>query len=350
MKKQDPTDQSEQLLSSVLNSLSAHIAVIDSQGTIIRVNKAWKSFKHFNVGENYLELFETTTGLLKKPIIDNIKKVLNRELQEFHIEYQIIEGDTEHWYLLQATPLVENNSGAVIAHTDITQRIQLEKHKDEFLSIASHELKTPLTTIKGYIQLLQKYLEKEGAQKPIRYVNLADLYVDKLNHLISSLLDISRIQSGRLILRPETIELSALIKNIVETMQYLSSRHHITFHPKQLLLVDIDYERIEQVLMNLISNAVKFSPEATDVEVTVDTKSEHAIIAITDHGIGIANEHMDQLFQRFTRVKNPKIHSSGLGIGLYLSSEIINRHGGKIWVESNEGQGSTFYFTLPLHK
>ncbi len=357
---QEMIKKNEQLLTDVLNSLSAQIAVINANAHIIRVNKAWSvhSFDYGGIelheqikeGKNYLSILKEhaqDTGISEA--IAGIKQVLTKSQDEFRIEFSVGDNEKKQWFLLQATPLQNKEGGAVISHTDITQRVQLEKLKDEFLSIASHELKTPLTTIKGYIQLLTKYIQQEGTAKMIQYIRQADIYTDKLNQLITSLLDISRIQAGKLILNKESVKLSPIIANVVEAMQHLSDKHTLVYKGDTSLLVLVDKERIEQVLMNLISNAMKYTPTTSKILITLKQKNDHALVSIQDHGIGIEKEDQKHLFQRFFRVKNTTKNYSGLGIGLYISYEIVERHGGTIWVESKPNKGSTFYFTVPLH-
>lgn len=351
----------EQLLTDVLNSLSAQIAVINTHARIIRVNKAWSdhSFDYGGIGlheqikegKNYLSILKEhaqDTGISEA--ILGIKKVLDRTTDEFRIEFSVGENDDKRWFLLQATPLQGSDGGAVISHMDITQRIKLEKMKDEFLSIASHELKTPLTTIKGYIQLLTKYIQQEGTPKMIKYIKQADIYTDKLNQLITSLLDVTRIQAGKLVLNKEKIPLAPVLGNVIEAMQHLSEKHTLIYKGDTTIQAEIDKERIEQVLMNLLANSMKYTPKASNIIISLAKDGHHAKVGVKDEGIGIAASDQQQLFQRFFRVQNTTKNYSGLGIGLYISSEIIHRHGGKIWVESTEGKGSTFYFTVPLQK
>ncbi len=357
---QEMTKKNEQLLTDVLNSLSAQIAVINTKARIIRVNKAWSvhSFDHGGIGlheqmkqgKNYLSILkEHAQDTRINEAISGVKNVLDRTEDEFRIEFSVGEQDKKQWFLLQATPLPGNDGGAVISHMDITKRIMLEKLKDEFLSIASHELKTPLTTIKGYIQLLTKYIQQEGTPKMVQYIHQADVYTDKLNQLITSLLDVTRIQAGKLILNKDVAPLSPIILNIVSAMQHLSVKHELIYKGDETLLAEVDKERIEQVLMNLLSNAMKYTPNKSKITVTLEKDSAFAKIGVKDEGIGIDVLDQKNLFKRFFRVQKTTKNYSGLGIGLYISSEIIARHGGTIWVESTGKNGSIFYFTVPLH-
>ncbi len=359
---QEITKKNEQLLTDVLNSLSAQIAVINTDAHIIRVNKpSWTDhtsdyqdiglYKQIKEGKNYLSLLKEhaqDTGITEA--ISGIKQVLERSLRELRIEFSTGEKEKKRWFLLQATPLQGNEGGAVISHMDITQRIKLEKIKDEFLSIASHELKTPLTTIKGYIQLLTKYIKNEGSPKMIQYIQQADIYTDKLNQLISSLLDVSRIQAGKLILNQENTLLSPLLRDVIDSMQHLSEKHTLIYSEKENISAIIDRERIGQVLTNLLSNAMKFTPISSKIIISLEKVNDYAKIGVQDQGIGIAPEDQKDLFKQFFRVKKTAKNYSGLGIGLFISSEIIERHGGKMWVESTGRKGSTFYFTVPLQK
>lgn len=241
-----------------------------------------------------------------------------------------------------------NIEAYVLNFRDVTTRVKLDQLKDDFLSIASHELKTPLTTIKGYIQLLEKYLQKSNDEKALKYIRQSDTYVDKMNQMISDLLDISRIQSGRMQLNLEETQICSLIKRTITALQHLSSKHVLNFDCNAHPVLFADKHRIEQVLTNLISNAIKYSPNKSKIAIRLKADTRFAQISVQDQGIGISPSSQERLFQRFYRVDKTANRFSGLGIGLYISNEIIKKHNGKMWVESDEGKGSTFYFTLPL--
>ena len=223
-----------------------------------------------------------------------------------------------------------------------------QQRKDEFIGIASHELKTPLTSIKGYIELLN---EMETRQPQQIFIQKTKESTAKLEHLIADLLDVSRINSGQLQLNIEEFKMDELIDESIDSISAgIRTEHTIirngTFND---LTVKGDRQRIEQVLINLLSNAVKYSPPRSDIFVSSTIKDEQLIVEIKDFGNGIPEEDKEKIFERFYRARNTSVHISGFGLGLYICSDIIKRHNGKIWVESG-AKGSSFFFSLPTIK
>ncbi|MBE7172941.1 MAG: PAS domain S-box protein [Williamsia sp.] len=231
---------------------------------------------------------------------------------------------------------------------DITERKHLEQQKDEFMNIASHELKTPVTSLSAYAELLQDLLEEEGNKEHAELIKKLNNQVHRLNRLISDLLDTTKISAGQLSLRLETFNLDELIHERATELQHLTSNHIVAIGNCPPVQVKADQERISQVLTNLISNAIKYSPHGGEVLIDCHTEGHEVIISVQDHGIGIPAEMQAQVFERFFRAGEVKQQNyAGLGLGLYITAGIVHRHGGKIWVESEPGKGSTFYFTLP---
>lgn len=235
------------------------------------------------------------------------------------------------------------------------ERQQLERRKDEFISTASHELKTPLTSIKDFIQILQKRFERlKGKREKDTYTFLSkiDNQLIKLTNLIGDLLDITKIQSGKLQYNDELFLLDELISETTDDLQLISRTHTIAYKGKGTYAVLADKYRIGQVLTNLIHNAVKYSPHATKVIVSGITDGKNITISVKDFGIGISREDQSHIFERFFQGEDKKRLQipGGLGLGLFISSEIIKRYHGHIWVKSEKGKGSTFSFSLPLMK
>ncbi len=240
-------------------------------------------------------------------------------------------------------------SGASSIARDISERKELDKRKDEFISMASHELKTPVTSLKGFLSLLQRSLARHGDGKELHYLARMDAQVDKLTKLINDLLDVSRMQTGQLVYREERFDLDALVQEIVETIQGTTQTHHLLLEGQIQAEVFGDQDRIGQVLINLLNNAIKYSPQADRVQVRVAVEQNKALVSVQDFGIGIAKEHQYKIFERFYQVTDSEEKTyPGLGIGLYISCEIVKRHGGQMWVESKKGEGATFHYTLPL--
>jgi PAS domain S-box-containing protein len=232
---------------------------------------------------------------------------------------------------------------------DITERKDLERRKDEFISMASHELKTPVTSIKGFTQLLVRRFQQRDDKESLRFLARMDIQLTKLTKLISDLLDISKMQSGHLEYRKEPFELDMLVQEMIENVQGTTQTHRLILDNPARVCVYADRDRIGQVLMNLLTNAIKFSAHADKVLVQVLSEGPDAVVRVQDFGLGIDEAHHEKIFERFYQVSESDTkHYAGLGIGLYISSEIIKRHQGRIWVESRKGEGSTFSFSLPL--
>ena len=283
-----------------------------------------------------------------------------------HFETVRVAKDGKEINLSLTVSPVKNKKGEIIGASkiarDITAKKELErqrqlyteklqelnKYKDEFMAMASHELKTPLTVIKANIQVLQ---QKIASDPNGIFIDKTLSQVNKLSDLISSLLDVSKIQSGKLEINLSIFDMATLVKEVVANLQQTTSTHTIIFNsPGKEILANADRERIEQVLVNLIMNAIKYSPKAKDVTVDCYEKDGKINVSIKDNGIGIPSEDIQNIFTSFYRVRGLASSFAGSGIGLYISSEIIKRHGGEIWAESKVDEGSVFYFSIPIAK
>jgi excisionase family DNA binding protein/PAS domain S-box-containing protein len=227
------------------------------------------------------------------------------------------------------------------------------RQRDAFFSIAAHELRTPLTSLIGQAQLLQRRGVREGSlsERDQRSVEVVISQAQRLHRLVLALLDLARIEQGRLSIEPAPLELGALLTRVVGELQPMLERHLLAVAlPDEPLIVLGDELRLEQVLQNLIANGLRYSPPGSMVAVRLERSGDQALLAVSDQGIGIPADALPQLFQRFFRAENAAAHHrSGLGIGLYVVREIVALHGGAVEVESVEGQGSSFRVTLPLH-
>lgn len=248
---------------------------------------------------------------------------------------------------------VKDDAGKIIGAAkiarDISERKELERRKDEFISIASHELKTPVTALKGFTQLLHRRLLKQNDEESVRFLARMDAQINKLTTLISDMLDLSKMQNGQLEYRMELFDLAELVREIVENVQGTTQSHHLLVEKTVTAQIYGDRDRIGQVLMNVLVNAIKYSPNTERIIVGMAINEGNAQVSVQDFGIGISQPHHESIFGRFYQVNEPnkKTHP-GLGIGLYISRQIIKRHQGRLWVQSRKGEGSTFYFSLPL--
>jgi PAS domain S-box-containing protein len=230
-----------------------------------------------------------------------------------------------------------------------TAEVQALMHKkDEFMSIASHELKTPLTSMKGYLQLLERMAAVTDNSRLNNFVNKANKQADKLTELVNELLDVTKIQTGKLELTQTYFPISDLLEDCTELGHFNDAQHQIIIEGDVDTVIYGDKNRLEQVVNNLISNAIKYSPDGDKVLVKVHASENGLKFSVTDYGIGIPQNKIQYLFDRFYRVEESAHNVSGLGLGLYISSVIIDRHKGQMSVESTVSQGSTFWFTLPI--
>lgn len=284
--------------------------------------------------------------------LSEIHAILRRE-EVWQGELEHITRTGEHLIVDSRWQLIGRHGGSCLkileVNRDITERVRLEHHKDEFIKTASHELKTPITSLKAFTQMLQRRLTKQDDEQGRHYLERMDAQLDRLSSLISDLLDLSRMQSGKMALRVEPFCLDALIDETVENMQAVTSTHRLLVEGRTNRYLLGDKDRLGQVVVNLLSNAIKYSPDADIVLVQLSQDGEQAIVNVQDFGIGIDKSHHESLFERFYQVTDPsKKPSSGLGIGLHISKEIVERHHGRIWVESSKGKGSTFFVALPV--
>lgn len=230
---------------------------------------------------------------------------------------------------------------------ELMQSRLLEEKKDEFISIASHEFKTPITTIKAFTQIALSAC-KDCPEDVYMYLTKMDQSVNKLTFLLNELLDVSKLHTGKLSLSTTEINMQEILPEILDSIQHITNTHKIILKQNAVAKITIDVVRIEQVITNLINNAAKYSPGKDKIVVESIVSEGSVVISFTDYGIGIPAGELDKVFERFYRVDELSTRFSGLGIGLFVSSEIIEQHGGKIWVESTDGEGSTFSFSLPL--
>ena len=253
--------------------------------------------------------------------------------------------------LAERAALAIENASLYTEQVEARRKVEdLSRLKDEFLSIASHELRTPVTSIKGYTQLAKMLIKEGDLATSEEYLDIALDQIDRMSRLILELLDVSRIETGRLEIRREPIAWAHFVRDVVHRhhMAVSDRRFHVSV-PDEQKTVTGDRDRLEQVLGNLLENAVKYSPDGSDITVTVDNRNGAYVTAVCDRGIGIPADELGQVFERFHRGRQvSSTNYGGLGLGLYITKQIIERHGGSIWVESKEGQGTTFYFSLPV--
>jgi len=270
-------------------------------------------------------------------------------------------------YLIKPSDVDELRAtiGRAIERRQLRQRLveleQLDKLKTQFLSMASHELRTPLTAVSGFMQIARRRMSRlsgatdvpapwrDEAHKADETLEMANRQSKKLARLIDELLDVSRLQQGRVEMRLAEIELTEVVQEVAERMRLVSKGYEIETKIDGTAPIVADRDRIEQVLENLVGNAIKYSPETGRVEMSLRVNGANAVVSVRDEGIGVAPGEVEKIFGLFYRSPDPRAdHVGGLGLGLYISREIVSRHHGKLWAERNAGAGTTFHVALPL--
>lgn len=231
---------------------------------------------------------------------------------------------------------------------EIEYRKEAERKKDEFISIASHELKTPMTSVKGYLQLLERSVDKKDYDVTKTRLAKVQNQVEKLHTLISDLLDISKIESGKLKFNKKPFAFNEMVDQVLEVMQQSNPQIKLIKKDTYAGSVFGDELRIEQVVVNFISNAVKYAPDTQEIHINTEIRGNQLYFSVKDFGIGMSEEHQQKIFDKFYRVEETSERFQGFGIGLYICHEIIQRHKGTIGVSSTPGEGSEFYFYIPL--
>jgi signal transduction histidine kinase len=242
-------------------------------------------------------------------------------------------------------------TGAVTVVSDITLLEELSEIKNEFVSIVSHELRTPLTSIMGFAQTLRGDVGTVDEQERAEFLGIIEQESNRLLVMINDLLDVTRMEAGRpLPLNPAEIDIKQLSEHVVRFQSVMTSAHRFLFEfPDDGLSVVADRDKVEQILTNLVSNAIKYSPKGGDVVVGAGIEDGQCVIYVRDRGVGMTQEQVGQLFGRYQRIERDAIKGiRGTGLGLYLVRALVEAHSGRIWVESEPGEGSTFFFSLPV--
>ncbi|WP_448702405.1 PAS domain S-box protein [Mucilaginibacter sp. AW1-3] len=288
---------------------------------------------------------QTVAELVENAIITGVR---------YDIEYPIIGHNDGKTRWVRGIGTVQKDDNGVnryftgVLH-EITEQKQDEIRKNDFIGMVSHELKTPLTTLTALVQVLNSKFKNSDDAFVAGALDKASVQVKKMSTMINGFLNISRLESGKIMIDKHQFDLEKLIEEVIKETELTVSSHIIKFEPCRAVIVNADHDKIGSVISNLISNAVKYSPKGKLIEVHCEVTGNTAQVSVKDEGMGIKPQDKEKLFERYYRVEsNHTQHISGFGIGLYLSAEIIKRHEGNIWVESESGIGSTFYFSLPL--
>ncbi|HVB72894.1 MAG TPA: ATP-binding protein [Ktedonobacteraceae bacterium] len=367
-----------QRLELIIGSMAEGLLITDARGAITSLNS---SAQHL-LSQARLELEETSIPLRvladnneAKWLADLVEIIDQALVGSIVMNHELVasaNGETVPLTLsISAAPLYDTRLpqtrllGVVAVLNDVTSHKQIEKLKDEFVSIVSHELRTPLTAIKGYTQHLIRRIERRlrsismtqpvnvVAELPesydLRSLNIVQSQTEHLERLVNDLLDLSRVQWGELHLQFSSFYMADVLAENVRQAQVSAEQHtiYLDIEAQDSKLV-ADKLRVSQVIGNILDNAIKFSPQGKQVTVKLQEQDNEYQVSISDKGIGVSPDYFDHIFERFYRVRNTVSRQySGIGMGLYIAKVIVEAHGGRIWLSSHQGAGSTFFFTLP---
>ncbi len=341
----------KQQLESTFQSMLSGVLVVGTSGQILLMNSAARRI--FGGGE------DDGTGKSLSSVVPNekVQSLVSASLEdaEEKAEEVSLYTPSERVFQVQTALLRSEDTsvtGVVATFNDITELRNIERMKTEFVASVSHELRTPLTSIKGFIRTLlddtEGYYDRETQAE---FYQIIDQECDRLVRLINDLLNVSRIEAGRALdLNLKPTDVRNLMARVVTSQQSYTTRHTLVLEaPGDLPLVIADEDKIDQMLTNLINNAIKYSPDGGHVRVAARRVGGEVEVSVQDEGVGIPPEHLDKIFARFHRVDAGDVRrAGGTGIGLYLVKHLVEAHHGRIWVNSTVGKGSTFTFTIPL--
>ncbi len=349
----------ESRLQSILDTMAEGVLICDNLGNTVYANQMAQqilnvSEKHF-IAHGFFHPFwknqridGTTLSKEKHPLLSALATGKSVFAQEIGI---VIPERDKIYISLNAAPLFDDNgkvAGCTLTFTDVTSRIKLLQQKDDFISVASHELKTPMTSLKASLQVLERLVPLEDTKDTLGLlVNQANRSMNKLSDLVNMLLNSNRISEGRFPLYKTPFDIVTLVKECCSHITSIA-QHRLTITGINSQVIYADEQLIEQVIVNLLSNAVKYAPHTEEIKIDISSTDDCARVCVTDSGPGIAADKKQYVFERYFRADQSSSSVPGLGLGLYITAEIIRKHNGDIGVESELGRGSAFWFTLPL--
>ena len=342
---------------ALLASIGDGVIATDKEGNIIMINHAtetllgWKSEELVGKKLSVFSVYDDKDVVMpfeKRPICITL---LTSQCASATFFYKRKDG-TKFPIAITATPVMLNKNiiGAIEIFRDVTREKELDRAKNDFISIASHQLRTPLTSIQW---VAERFLKKEQlTPKGKEYLNNIYTSAKYLTELVDILLDLSRIEAGRFWAAPETLEVIGFVKNIIEEAALIQNKKELKIifsdHPAELA-VEIDKSALRNIVQNFVLNAIEYTPKGGEIEISIQKMEDKFIIKVRDNGVGIPKMEQAYIFEKFVRASNAKLYkTNGIGIGLYIVKSVVNIIGGKIWFDSEENKGSTFYAELPL--
>lgn len=352
---------SEDRFNTLIDTLEEGITLHDINGKITRANKSAHRLLGLTIEEiTGRNAFDSRWKAVQEDGSSFLGEIhpphlaVTKKQKQLNVVMGIHRNDgTLIWLQINSSPLFDPQTGdllgAVTSFFDITERKKFAQQKDDFISTVSHELKTPVTSIKAFAQYLKRSMAEEENSKNHVMLKRMDVQANRLETLIKDLLDISRVDNGKLVFKPETFNFGAMLTELISDLQLITSSHQLIISSNPDIKINTDKEKIIQVITNLVSNAVKYSPNAGYVSLNVRRTDSQLICSVQDFGIGIPKDQHEFIFERFHQVERAHTNAGlTLGLGLFISSEIIKRAKGELWLESEFGKGSTFSFSLPL--
>lgn len=342
------------LMEAMVKTSPVGTLVVGPNRKILMVNERFREIHRIRandlLGKDEFYIWELTRELLQDAAApEALLEKVHRERMPTHGSFIFRDGRIIEWYGAPVLGEKKEYFGYAFSYLDVTERERLLRQKDDFLGVASHELKTPVTSILAYNQLLQKKFELSEDRSTHEMLRRMYQQINRLTVLINDLLDVTRIEQGKLKLRRESFNFNEMVTEFLEEVQTTAPSHRINLHQNGSREVVADRDRIGQVVTNFLTNAIKYSPKAETIDVSIRYDARDVRFSVQDYGLGIREADQEKVFQRFFRVEgNDRATFSGLGLGLFICSEIIQRHGGRIGLQSKEQEGSIFYFTLPL--
>lgn len=351
-------------LQAILDSMVDAVTVCDAQGRITLISEPARRLALLARPANPVDVGATVTDVAELVGLRHLNgrlfaaeelplsRALAGETVVQDDEVFTSPKDGREVYLRVSAAPIRNERGgivgAVAVSRDVTELTELDRQKDQFIAVAAHELKTPVALMQGYAQVLLRIAGSVSPQQR-RVLEAIDRGAHRIDAIVLDLLDISRLQAGRLELSVDRVDLPELVSGVVDRLALTTSRHRVQVVRADPVVVQGDRDRLEQVLVNLLDNAIRYSPAGGEVGVAVAVADHEAVVWVTDQGVGIPKGKQAQIFQRFYRAHTGTPYDyGGMGVGLYISNEIVRRHGGRMWFESEEGKGSTFFFSVPL--
>jgi two-component system phosphate regulon sensor histidine kinase PhoR len=350
--------RNQEQLSRILETMAEGVILVNAEGLLTYINPMAQRIlglresqleqrTYYSPEWKYLRLDRSLMPKTEHPLL----VTMNTGEPVYDYEIAIEQPGKPLFYIsVNAAPIRNNRSeiiGGVATFMDVTNRRRDIQQKDEFISIASHELKTPITSLKASLQLLSRMKDNPSHKMFPVLIDQSNKSLDKVSVLIGDLLNSSKITEGHLQLNKKEFVISKLVNDCCSYIRN-EGTHSIITEGDLDLTVTADPDRIEQVIVNFVDNAIKYSPDSKEIYIEIQKIDGYARVSVSDKGPGIPSEKLPHLFDRYYRVDTSGAQYSGLGLGLYISSEIVKKHGGYIGVESEQGEGSTFWFTLPL--